>query len=278
MGMWGQIGSAAVSQAGMDESMGLTLIGRLIAQGDYDKANQIYQTITESIAAQDVPAFQKMLAEQVPDAERVIGAGQGKTAQSNAINNLQSFVDQNGLDAQARSANEQALGQADQHAQGARGAIMQDAARRGMSGSGAELASNMQANQSAANQGRQASLDIAGQARQRALQALGQQAQIGTSMRGQDIGVESTNAAAANAREQFNARMRYAAQGANNDYANQDFQNRMAKEGALNQARQRMAGRYDQGGQRTQRDWSAVGRWKNAKNQMESENLEDAPF
>lgn len=278
MGMWGQIGSSAVTQAGMDESMGLTLIGRLIAQGDYDKANQIYQTIVESVSAQDLPAFKQMVAQQLGPSAQVLGQGQGRNAQSQAISNLQSFVDQNGLDAQARAANEEALGQADQRAQGARGALLQQYARRGMSGSGAEFGNMLQANQSSANQGRQSSLDIAGQARQRALQALGQQANIGGQMRGQDIDVESKNAAAQNARDEFNAKMRWAAQGANNNLMQEDFQNRMAKENALDAARSNMANRYDQGGQRTQKDWAAVGRWKNAKNQIEADNLEDMPF
>lgn len=278
MGMQSQMWSSIVGQAGGTWEIGLGLIGRAIAQKNYDEANRIYETVIGSIAAEQVPAFKEMLAQQVPEAQQVIGTGEGRSAQSQALAKLSSFVDQGGLDAQARAANEEALAGADQRAQANRGAAMQSAARKGMSGSGGELLNMLQGNQAAANQGRQSSLDIAGQSRQRALQALGQQAQLGTSMRGQDIDVESKNAAAANAREQFNAKMKYAAAGANNDLMNQDFRNRMAKNSALNNARVGQVKRLEAGGQQTQRDWSGVGKAVNYKHQQASDDLDDMDF
>lgn len=278
MGMFGQMGSSIATQGGADWEMGLSLIGAAIAQQDYDKANAIYQTIADSIAAEDLPQFKQMVAEQVPQGDKIVGLGQGRSAQSEAINRLGAFVDQGGLDAQARAGNEEALGQADQRAQGARGALQQQYARKGMGGSGTELASNLQANQAAANQGRQSSLDIAGQARQRALGALNTQAQVGGQMRGQDIDVESKNAAAAAARQEFNAKMRYSAQGQNNELLQNDFRNRMAKQQALNQARQRIAMQHEKGADRTRKDWGSVGQGMNYKHQAASEDLESMPF
>lgn len=278
MGMWGQIGSGIATQGGADWSIGLSLIGRAVAEGDFNRADEIYKTITESIAAEDIPQFDKMLAQEVPEATRIIGGGQGRQAQSMALQNLQSFVDQNGLDSQARSANEQALGQADQRAQGNRNAIIQSEQRKGMGASGAELAAQLQGQQGSANQARQSSLDIAGQARQRALAALGQQAQIGGQMRGQDIDVEAKNAAAEQARNEFNAKMRYSAQGANNDLQEQDYRNRMAKLGALNKGRGTQAGRYLQSAKQTMGDFSSTGQAINYKHQAAADDLEDMPF
>lgn len=278
MGLWGQIGSGIATQGGATWELGLGLIGRALAQGDIDKANQIYYTIAESIGAERLPEFNKLLAQEVPEAAQVIGRGEGRQAQGAALANLQSFVDQQGLDAQARAMNEEALMAADQRAKGARGALMQSYARRGQGGGGQELAGQLQANQAAANQGRQASLDIAGQARQRALDALGKQASVGTSMRGQDIDVEGKNAAAKNARDQFNAKMRRAAQEGNNELLQQDFRNRMAKQQALNKARGDVAQRHLAGAKQTQSDWSGVGKAQNYKHQAAADDLEDMPF
>lgn len=278
MGMQGQIWSSILTQAGGTWEMGLSLIGAQIAKGNYEKADAIYKEIVDSLSAEEVPKFKEMAAQQLPEIERISGGGEGRQAQAMALQKLQSFVDQNGLDAQARAANEQALSAADQRAQANRGALQQSYARKGMAGGGSEQAAMMQANQASANQARSSSLDIAGQARARALQALAQQAQTGSAMRGQDIDVESKNAAAENARSQFNAKMRYAAMGANNDYANQDYRNRMAKQNAVNQAKGTVAKRYLQGAEQTRRDWASVGRGINYKHQAASEDMEDAPF
>lgn len=278
MGMWGQIGSGIATQGGATWEIGLGLIGRAIAQKDYDQANRIYEAIVESISAEDVPKFQQMLAQEVPNVDLVIGGGPGRQAQAAALSNLQSFVDQQGLDAQARAMNEEALMAADQRARGARGALMQGYARRGLGGGGQELAGQLQANQASANLGRQSSLDIAGQARQRALDALGKQASIGGQMRGQDIDVESKNQAARAAREQFNAKMRYATALENNQLLDRDFRNRMAKQSAMAQARGRLAQQHEKGAERTQRDWSSVGKGINYKHQAAADDLEDMPF
>lgn len=235
-------------------------IGRAQAEGDYAKADAMYQQMLSQIDASEVPKFQRMAAEMLPEPERIQGGGEGRSAQSMALQKLSSFVDQNGLDAQARSANEEALGLSDQRQQANRGAIQQAFARKGMSGSGSELASLLQAQQGDANQARRSSLDIAGQARQRALAALGQQAQIGGQMRGQDIDVEGRNAAAANAREQFNAKMKYAAQGDNNDLLQSGFNNNMSKIKAKSEALGVNAKNKTARGQQTQSDFSGIGK------------------
>lgn len=278
MGMWGQMAGGIAQQGGADWEIGLSLIGRALAQNDYDKANALYQSILADLSDMEVPQFQEMLAQEVPAAREIIGAGEGRQAQSAALQRLQSFVDQGGLDAQARAQYEEALSGADQRAASNRGAVQQSMGRRGMSGSGAELAGQMQANQASANQARGASLDIAGQSRQRALDALGKQASLGTNMRGQDIDVESKNAAAAAARDEFNAKMRYSAMNANNQNVANKFKMDLAKKDRVNQARAGMAGKHTEGARRTQGDWSSVGRASNYKHQAAADDLEDMPF
>jgi len=263
---------------GADMSMGLSLIGRLAAQGDYDAANRMYAEILQSISAEDVPAFKQYVAQTVPDIERIQQGGEGRSAQSSAIAKLQSFVDQNGLDAQARSANEQVLSAADQRAQGNRAAVTSNFARRGMGGSGAEFASMLQGNQSAANQGRQSGLQIASDAKSRALSALGEQGSLAGQMRGQDIDVASKNAAAANAREQFNANMRMDTAKGNNQLLDVDFKNRMEKQRAMAAAKSKVAERHLAGAKQTQGDFSSVGQGLNYKSQVAAEGSESMPW
>lgn len=278
MGMYGEIGAQGMSQTGADWSMGLSLIGRAMAQGDYDKANALYQSILDSISMEQVPEFKQLVAQEIPNASQILGAGEGRDAQSRALAKLQSFIDQNGLDAQARSANQESLSAADQHAQGNRQALQGSMARKGMDESGTNLASQLQANQSSANQGRNSSLQIAGDARQRAMDALGKYAQTGSQMRGQDIDVESKNAAAEQERNIFNAKMRNAAQQGNNDNLENDFKNRMLLQQQKNNARAMMAGRRLAGAKQTQSDWSSMGQGMNYKHQSAAEGSEEMPF
>lgn len=278
MGMWSQIGSAILTQGGADWEMGLSLIGAAISQGNYDQAKEIYDTIVRSIGDEQIPEFQKAVAQEVQARREIPVQSEGRSAQSSAIRQLGNFVDQGGLDAQARAQNQQVLSAADQREKGQREAITSGMARRGMGGSGAELAAQLQGQQASANQARNAGLDIAGQARSRALQALGQQASIGGQMRGQDFSIENANAAAEREREMFNAKMRSATQQYNNTGAMENAQLRLAKLAQMNAARRQVAGNEIETGNRVRKDYAGVGRGINYKHQAASEDMEGMPF
>lgn len=273
-----QIMSAVTAQAGGTWELGLSLLGGLIAQGNYRKADEIYQQIIDSLDAEQVPQFEKLVAQEIPQLREIQMGSSGRTAQQGAIDRLQSFIDQDGLDAQARNQLQQSMSLEDQRSRGNREAILQSRARRGLGGSGDELSALLSENQGSANRGRDASLQIAADARQRALSALGQQGQLAGMMRGQDISVDKANLDAQKEREMFNAKMRMASAQGNNQYAQDDFQNRLAKQKLVSQAKGRKAERYLEGAAQTRKDWAGVGRSMNMKHQQASEDLDDMSF
>jgi hypothetical protein len=130
-----------------------------------------------------------------------------RTAQMDALASLQD-LGKGGLTLQDKA--NLARIQSDQLAtsRGQQEAIQQQAAARGVGGSGVALMAQMQAAQDAASRRSQSDLDVAGMAQNRALQALQQGGQLAGNIRGQQFGEQ---AQIANARDQianFNAQAR----------------------------------------------------------------------
>lgn len=82
--------------------------------------------------------------------------------------------------------------------------LLSEFQRRGMGGSGAELAARLQAGQSSADRLSQEGDRLAQMSQERALNALAQQASLGSQIRGQDFGEQSDIAKAQDAINQFN--------------------------------------------------------------------------
>jgi len=96
-----------------------------------------------------------------------------------------------------------------------RDAIMQQAALRGMQGSGTAMAAQLAAQQGGANRMSQAALDTQAMAQRRALQAMqmqgqsqGQQAQLAGQMRGQSFGEDTTRRSAVDDFNRYNTNKR----------------------------------------------------------------------
>ncbi len=87
---------------------------------------------------------------------------------------------------------------------GAREAIMDNYAERGIAGGGGELASQLLNNQASADRGSQRAFDIAALGKNRALDALGQQGDLSSRVRGQDYGEQANAAKAQDAIDRFN--------------------------------------------------------------------------
>lgn len=272
------IWSAVASQAGGTWEIGLSLLGGYLAQGNYKAADEIYQQIINSLDEEDVPRFERLVAQELPQMREISMSSGGRTAQQAAISRLQQFADEGGLDDTARAQLQQSMSLEDQRSRGSREAIMQSRARRGIGGSGDELSALLSENQGSANRGRDSSLQIASDARQRALSALGQSGQLASTMRGQDIGVDKANLDAQKEREMFNAKMRMASTQGNNQNAQNDFMNRLNKQKMLSQAKGRKAERFLEGAAQTRRDWAGVGRGMNMKHQQASEDLDEMDF
>lgn len=99
--------------------------------------------------------------------------------------------------------------------------LMDEYARRGMGGSGAELAARLQAGQSSADRMSQEGDRLAQMSQERALNAIGQTAALGGQIRGQQFGEQSDVAQAKDAISQFNTANQQNVQQRNVNAANQ---------------------------------------------------------
>lgn len=115
--------------------------------------------------------------------------------QTAAIDYLQQLYSQGGMDPQAKAALAQAQQSNAARERMARGAIGQNAAARGVGGSGVEIASQLANQQGAANRNSSAGTAAAADARTRAIQALMGSASIAGNVRGQDSSLAQFNAA-----------------------------------------------------------------------------------
>lgn len=153
-----------------------------------------------------------------------------RKAQLDALSTLSNISSEGGMDAQAMATLAGAQSQAGQMARGNREALMQNAAARGVGGSGLEFVLSDQANQNAANQFANESLNAAAAAEARKMEALQGMAGLGGQMRSQDFNVASTKANAQDAINRFNATNRTQIGGANVDRRNtamaQNLQNK----------------------------------------------------
>ncbi len=105
-------------------------------------------------------------------------------AQEGAMKQYGEIAAEKGMDAQARAAFEQANMEAATQARAQQEALKQTMARRGLAGSGMELAQAQMAGQGAADISRMAGVQQASSAQQRALQALSQQTNLAQQMVG----------------------------------------------------------------------------------------------
>lgn len=129
----------------------------------------------------------------------------GRAAETAALAKMQEIAGHGGLDAQAQQQIQQATNQTNANEQGQRGAIVQNAAARGMgAGGGAMLAAELQASQGDANQAAAAGQTAAAGAQQRALQALQDSSTAGHALHSSDYGEAAAAAQAQDAINRFN--------------------------------------------------------------------------
>jgi hypothetical protein len=126
-------------------------------------------------------------------------------AQQGALNQLQQLGAQGGMSAQDQALQFQLQSDAAQKAKSGREAVMQNAAQRGIGGSGLEMLGQMQAEQGGANANAANQYQINAGAQQRALQAMQGAGQLGGQMQAQQFGQQSAQAQAQDAINRYNA-------------------------------------------------------------------------
>jgi hypothetical protein len=130
-----------------------------------------------------------------------------KSAQMEALSRLQQRAGQ-GLTLEEEAARNQISRELETTGRGQQDAILQQMARRGTLGSGAELAARMASAQGGYSEAARQGEALAAQRDKRALQAALESGNLGTSLRDQEYGEQAKLAAARDAIEQFNLNQR----------------------------------------------------------------------
>lgn len=126
-------------------------------------------------------------------------------AQMSALQGLQDQINNGGLTDTTRSQIQHTLDDVNNTERGQQGAIMEDAHRRGVSGSGLELANRLMSQQHAADTAGRQGMDIAAMAEQAKAEALKSAASLGGQIESQDYSEQAQKATAQNTINQFNA-------------------------------------------------------------------------
>lgn len=193
------------------------------AQGNIGQARADYDAV-------GTPHYDNVVAEQLgPTALNGIqNDPAGRAAEQQAIAKLQELADNGGLSLADMAALNQIQGNLNRNVQSNRKSLENQFAARGQLGGGAQLGMELAGNQNAAQNANQAGESAAGQAQARAMQAIMQKGNMGRQMSQDDYAKKSEAAKATDLINQRNAAARTAATMANNSFAGQGFDDRMA--------------------------------------------------
>ena len=127
-----------------------------------------------------------------------------REAQDRVLDRLREYSER-GTTAEDEAAISELVNRSNQADRGRREAIDAQMKRRGMAGSGMDLASRLSSQQAAADQSSRAALQRAAQRNQNSIAATGMYGDMASAIRGQDFQRDSTIAGARDALDQFNA-------------------------------------------------------------------------
>lgn len=127
-----------------------------------------------------------------------------RAAEVGALTQMQDVANSGGMDAEAKQQLQQGINATNANEAGQRGAIEQNFAARGVGGSGAQLAAELQASQGDANQAASVGQSAAASAEQRALQAMSASSNMASNLNSQDYTQAANAAAAQDAINRFN--------------------------------------------------------------------------
>lgn len=137
--------------------------------------------------------------------DNVTANPEARSAQMEALQGLHDQYSNGGLTDTDRSRIQATLDEVNNNQRGQDQAITQDARRRGVSGSGLEMAQRMMSQQNSASQAGRQGMDIAAMAEQAKMAALEKAGTLGGQIEDRQYGQDSSKAAAQNAINQFNA-------------------------------------------------------------------------
>ncbi len=147
-----------------------------------------------ALASKYVPQLASYIEEQAPQTVQATADGQaGREAQLSALNRLKN-LSETGEDLQSQVMRQRALGDAAAQNQAQQATITQNAAQRGVGGSGLEFLQSMMAQQGSAQDASRNAQDAALASYQTRLNAMKDSASLGGQVRDQDISEQARNA------------------------------------------------------------------------------------
>lgn len=171
--------------------------------------------------------FEAILAETLPPSafEQIKQDAALREAQMSALDSFREIEEGGGMDVRDRANLNRVWNQAAQQDQANRAQLLEDMQQRGMGGSGAHFASQLQSSQGAANMRHQGALDVAADARQRYFEAIGARAGLAGNIRSQDWDEQSEVARARDNINKLNWDRRFDVQKENNRGRQQNYEN-----------------------------------------------------
>lgn len=151
-----------------------------------------------------VPVMQKAIAQDPSAFEKIVTNSDQVAAQNRALSELQNIGYEGGLRLQDKAGLQDARIDSIAREKAGRQGIVDSMARKGLTGSGYDVAAQLSGQQGVADREADASLKVAAGAQDRALQAIMGAGKMATDFRGQDFAEKSQKAAAADKIAAFN--------------------------------------------------------------------------
>lgn len=186
-----------------------------------DPKQQAIELQNYQVTGQLSPQLETAFQQQQSNLKNMSIDPTSRAAEVQALTQMQDLANNGGMDAQAKQQESQAINTSNANEQGQRGAIVQNAAARGVGGSGAQLAAELEASQGDANQAAASGQSAAAAAQQRALQAMTSASTMGSTLNNQDYGQAAAAATAQDAINKFNTQTQQTTSNANTTAENQ---------------------------------------------------------
>jgi len=150
------------------------------------------------------PILEKAIEQDPSEFSKIVSSSENLAAQRRALAEIEKLGLEGGLRLQDKATIQDAMLEGQVKDRANRMAISDEMARRGLGGSGFEVASKLQGQQATADRDAQNRLSVAAKAQDRALQALMQSGELSTQYRNQDFQQQAAKAAAQDSINRFN--------------------------------------------------------------------------
>lgn len=249
-----------ISAAG---SLGGSAIGAAASGADRAKQRELIESILRDYGNLSVPELQQVLAEQLgPSAQEGVRGQMDprlRNEQMDTLESLKRLEAQGGESAETRAVLSRILGDTQRAESAGRNAILDNMRARGVSGSGAELAMQLNNNQQQADRAQSAGLEQSAQANRRLLDTIMARGKMSGDVRRQDYGEMSDEAQAKDMISRYNADQRTRAGYYNAQLPSQQFDLEMRKMAGKSNAATNSANNYGASANATQQGWSNIG-------------------